>query len=80
MLRSVIPRISAACHHMICFTIARKISSWTFIARSTAASKHCFILHPCQAGRFTQDRLMRTDHLLIEPDIRCANDTPRRNI
>jgi hypothetical protein len=29
--------ISAACHHVIFFAIARKITSCIFIARSTAA-------------------------------------------
>jgi hypothetical protein len=29
--------ISAACHHVIFFAMARKITSCTFIARSTAA-------------------------------------------
>jgi hypothetical protein len=36
--RSVIPMISAACHHVIFFAIARKITSWIFITRSTAAT------------------------------------------
>ncbi len=35
--RSLIPMISAACHHVIFFAIARKITSCIFIARSTAA-------------------------------------------
>jgi hypothetical protein len=38
MDRSLIPTISAACHHVILFTMARKITSCTFIARSIAAS------------------------------------------
>jgi hypothetical protein len=36
MVRSEIPIISAACHHVIFFPIARKITSWIFIARSQA--------------------------------------------
>jgi len=35
--RSLMPMISAACHHVILFAMARKITSCTFIARSTAA-------------------------------------------
>jgi len=35
--RSLTPMISAACHQVIRFAIARKITSCTFIARSTAA-------------------------------------------
>jgi len=31
------PMISAACHHVIFFAMARKMTSCTFIARSTAA-------------------------------------------
>jgi hypothetical protein len=31
------PMISAACHHVIFFAIARKMTSCTFIARSIAA-------------------------------------------
>jgi hypothetical protein len=31
------PMISAACHHVIFLAIARKMTSWTFIARSIAA-------------------------------------------
>ena len=38
MLRTEIPMISAACHQVIRFAIARKITSCTFIARSCAAS------------------------------------------
>jgi hypothetical protein len=37
MCRSLIPMISAACHHVIFFASARKITSCTFIARSIAA-------------------------------------------
>jgi hypothetical protein len=32
MCRSLIPRISAACHHVIFFAIARNVTSCTFIA------------------------------------------------
>jgi hypothetical protein len=35
--RSLIPMISAVCHHVIFLAIARNITSCTFIARSTAA-------------------------------------------
>jgi hypothetical protein len=37
MYRSLIPMISAACHHAIFFGIAGKITSCTFIAPSIAA-------------------------------------------
>jgi hypothetical protein len=37
MCRSLIPSISAACHHVIFFAIACNITSCTFIARSIAA-------------------------------------------
>jgi hypothetical protein len=37
MCRSLMPMISAACHHVIFFAMARKITSCTFIARSIAA-------------------------------------------
>jgi hypothetical protein len=37
MCRSLMPMISAACHQVIRFAIARKITSCTFIARSIAA-------------------------------------------
>ena len=40
MLRSEIPRISAACHQLIRLAIARKITSCTFIARSQADSEY----------------------------------------
>src|SRR3989442_711413 len=35
--RSLMPTISAACHQLIPFAIARKTTSYTFIARSIAA-------------------------------------------
>ena len=69
ILRSEIPRISAACHQLIRLAIARKITSWTFIARSQADSEYRLTLPPFPAGNFTQVRLQRTDHVLIEPDI-----------
>jgi len=37
--------ILAACHHVICLAIARKITSCTFIARSQAASALRFMPH-----------------------------------
>jgi hypothetical protein len=37
MCRSLMPRISAACHQVIFFAIACNITSCTFIARSIAA-------------------------------------------
>lgn len=45
LLRSVMARISAACHEVIFFAIARKITSCTFIARSTAALGYVLTLH-----------------------------------
>jgi hypothetical protein len=37
MCQSLMPMISAACHHLIFFAMARNITSCTFIARSIAA-------------------------------------------
>ena len=69
ILRSEIPRISAACHHVIRFAMACKITSCTFIARSQADSEYPLTLPPFSAGHCTQFRLQRTDHVLIQPHI-----------
>ena len=74
MLRTEIPKISAACHQVILFAIARKITSCTFIARSQASSGYRFILPPSGRRLYPKARLQRTDHVLIEADISCAND------
>ena len=126
------PRISAACHHVIFFAMARKIASCTFIARSTAAFRENGVRsdrntgpgrvpapapppppapvsatacpaagrttrrsqapHGARASVTSTDRsdpvkehalhgllpsppAKRTDHVLSQPDISCANDT-----
>jgi hypothetical protein len=45
-LRTEIPKISAACHQVSRFALARKITSCTFIARSQASSAYRLILPP----------------------------------
>ena len=64
IVRVLTPKISAACHHVIFFAIARMITSCTFIIRSISADEICFrvtftlpAFHPLQA------------------DISCANST-----
>ena len=66
--------INAACHHVIRFPIARKITSCTFIARSCAVPPYRFMPPPGKKLYSTPAR-KRTLHLLITPDISCANDT-----
>src|SRR5436853_7596327 len=70
MCRSLMPMISAACHHVIFFAMARKITSCTFIAhRGLRVREHaCHVLLPSPPEK-------RTDHVLSQPDISCANDT-----
>ena len=69
MDRSEIPRISAACHQDTCPLTARRRTSCTFIARSTAASGYVPIVppgsHPSRpwTGHFTY-YLPRTVHVL----------------
>src|SRR5437899_8981030 len=72
MCRSLMPMISAACHHVIFFAMARKITSCTFIAhRGLRVREHaCHVLLPSPPEK-------RTDHVLSQPDISCANDTAR---
>src|SRR5271170_5790983 len=65
------PMISAACHQLIFFAIARKITSCTFIARSTAALGYVSTLSRMDTS---SPPAMRTFHLLSPPDISCAND------
>src|SRR5436309_10647725 len=69
MCRSLMPMISAACHHVIFFAMARKITSCTFIAhRGLRVREHaCHVLLPSPPEK-------RTDHVLSQPDISCAND------
>src|SRR5260370_21098087 len=71
-LRGSIPRMSAACSQVRAPLNARMITSWTFIARSTAAAAKTMITplvdHGCTAersksGHFTCSR-ERTDHVL----------------
>jgi hypothetical protein len=69
MLRSEIPWISAACHQLIRFAIARKITSCTFTARSQADSEYRLPLIPLSPDSFTQIRPQGTDRVLIAPDI-----------
>src|SRR5579862_9446920 len=69
--------ISAACHHVIFFAIARKMTSWIFIARSTADGGYSRILPPPNRMPRLPSRLKRTDHVLIHPDTSHANDKPR---
>jgi hypothetical protein len=85
-LLRLIPKISAACHHVYSPLIARTRTSFTFIARSTAkggknigASHDAFYPLPPQAqksGHFTCAK-ERTDHLLSTP-IRHVLDLSRR--
>ncbi|HEX5411179.1 MAG TPA: hypothetical protein VFZ27_04895 [Terriglobia bacterium] len=67
-LRSVIPRISAACHDVILFAMARKITSYTLIARSQEATDCPRILAPSRQNALPRDRLQRTDHLPAQPN------------
>ena len=81
IVRSETPTISAACHQLIRFAIARRITSCTFIARSTAALGYPSISLP--AGNLkvpaglssTLSRAKADNHLLIRPDKSSANDT-----
>src|SRR5580693_3339749 len=66
------PTISAACHQVIFFAIARRITSCTFIARSTAALGYVSTL-TCM--EISSPPAKRTFHVLIPPDISCVNDT-----
>src|SRR5580704_4868540 len=65
------PTISAACHQVIFFAIARRITSCTFIARSTAALGYVSTL-TCM--EISSPPAKRTFHVLIPPDISCVND------
>ena len=69
IVRRIATRISAACHQPIRFAMARKTTSCTFIARSQADSEYSLTLPSFPGRNFTQVRLQRTDHVLIEPDI-----------
>src|SRR5438093_8767913 len=71
-LRGSIPRMSAACSQLSAPLNARMMTSWTFIARSTAAAAktmvtpladHGYSLDRAKSGHFTCSR-ERTDHLL----------------
>src|SRR5271170_668541 len=68
------PMISAACHQLIFFPIARKITSCTFIARSTAALGYVPTLSRMDTS---SPPAKRTFHVLTSPDISCANDKGR---
>ena len=70
--RSLSPMISAACHHVIFFAMARSITSCTFIARPTAALGTVSTLPTMEKS---SPLAMRTFHVLFPPDISCANDT-----
>jgi len=67
MVRVLTPRISAACHNVICFDIARITISCTFIARSTAAARYC------SSCIFTSERNLHP--LPRKADRSCANDS-----
>src|SRR5439155_11147060 len=71
-LRGSIPKMSAACSQLSAPLNARMMTSWTFIARSTAAAAktmvtpladHGYSLDRAKSGHFTCSR-ERTDHLL----------------
>src|SRR5204863_10039449 len=69
MCRSLMPRISAACHQVIFFAVACNFTSCTFIARSIAALGYASMLlmvshpHRPQSGHITC-YLNRTYHVL----------------
>jgi hypothetical protein len=56
-VRVLTPSISAACHQVICFAIARMITSCTFIARSTAAARYCLSTTSTSGGFKASDPL-----------------------
>src|SRR5439155_18863774 len=71
-LRGSIPKMSAACGQLSAPLNARMMTSWTLIARSTAAAAktmvtpladHGYSLDRAKSGHFTCSR-ERTDHLL----------------
>jgi len=74
MDRTLIPRISAACHHVINFAIAFKITSCTFIARSAVALRKRSMLY-LRIEPFPGATQERTFHVLIKADISCATHT-----
>ena len=49
--------ISAACHQVIFFASARKMTSYTFIARFQASSGYRFILPPSRSKLYPNSAL-----------------------
>src|ERR1700678_4377896 len=76
MCRSLMPRISAACHQVIFSAIACNITSCTFhrpLHRGLRVRVHA------PHGLSSSPPAKRTYHLLSQPDISCATDTSRRS-
>src|SRR6266700_3507677 len=70
------PTISAACHQVIRFAIARKITSCTL---HRPLHRGLRVTHHASHGLLLSPPAKRTDHLLFQADISCATNTPPRS-
>ena len=77
MVRSETPAISAAAIQLILLAIAFKITSCSFIIRSSSAAETFSGVVKLQHPAAFQNR---TTHVLIEPDNSHASDTDKKMI